>query len=218
MRETGITSVSNRLISALSKGYKQRVGIAQALLANPKVIILDEPTVGLDPIQIIEIRELIKSLGETHTVIFSSHILSEVQAICKQIIIIDTGRLIAYDTPSNLEQKLSKSNGIYFSVLARAEQAEEILKSVDGVLDYEIECISDDETRIHIVQNEEVSADFVKNLCINLFYAYAKEDCAIYELYHKKASLEEVFLELTEKAETEITEQNEEEDDDESDI
>lgn len=102
IEQTKIENVKNRLISKLSKGYKQRVGIAQALLGNPQVIILDEPTVGLDPIQIIEIRDLIRQLGEKHTVILSSHILSEVQAICEKILIIDKGSLVAFDTTENL--------------------------------------------------------------------------------------------------------------------
>ena len=106
LERTGLTEVSNRRISALSKGYKQRVGIAQALLGDPKVIILDEPTVGLDPLQIIEIRDLIRDLGREHTVIFSSHILSEVQTICEKILIIAKGKLIAFDEPENLEKRL----------------------------------------------------------------------------------------------------------------
>ena len=106
MRRAKITDVSERLIKNLSKGYKQRVGIAQALLGNPKVIILDEPTVGLDPIQIIDIRNLIRDLRKDHTVIFSSHILSEVQTICDQILIIAGGKLIAFDKPENLEKQL----------------------------------------------------------------------------------------------------------------
>lgn len=110
MEQTKITEVKSRLISNLSKGYKQRVGIAQALLGNPKVIILDEPTVGLDPIQIIEIRDLVRQLGEHHTVILSSHILSEVQAICEKVLIIAKGRLLAFDEPKNLEKLMNKEN------------------------------------------------------------------------------------------------------------
>ena len=106
IQKTKIEDVKNRLISALSKGYKQRVGIAQALIGNPNVIILDEPTVGLDPIQIIEIRDLIRQLGQDHTVILSSHILSEVQAICEKVLIISKGKLAAFDAPENLEKLL----------------------------------------------------------------------------------------------------------------
>ena len=112
IRQTGIEAVKGRRIAGLSKGYRQRVGIAQALLGSPKAIILDEPTVGLDPIQIIEIRELIKELGKQHTVIFSSHILSEVQTICDQVLIIANGKLAAFDRPEALEKRLLSSNEI----------------------------------------------------------------------------------------------------------
>lgn len=112
MEQTGIEQMRGRRISALSKGYRQRVGIAQALLGNPQVIVLDEPTVGLDPLQIIEIRDLIRELGRTHTVIFSSHILSEVQTICDQIIMIAHGKLVAFDTPEHLERTLMTPNEI----------------------------------------------------------------------------------------------------------
>ena len=119
---TKLDPMKNRRISALSKGYQQRVGIAQALLGDPKIIILDEPTVGLDPIQIIEIRDLIKELGQTHTVIFSSHILSEVQAICDQILMIAHGKLVAFDDPQSLEQKLLSPNEITLTTDASEEE------------------------------------------------------------------------------------------------
>ena len=112
VEQTKIGDVRRKRISALSKGYRQRVGIAQALLGNPEVIILDEPTVGLDPLQIIEIRTLVKELGQSHTVIFSSHILSEVQNLCDQILIISRGKLVAFDRPENLEKRLLGSNEI----------------------------------------------------------------------------------------------------------
>lgn len=129
--QTRIQNVRKRLISKLSKGYRQRVGIAQALLGNPKVIILDEPTVGLDPIQIIEIRDLIKQLGKNHTVILSSHILSEVQAICEKVLIISDGKLIAFDEPEHLEKSLAGSNEILFTTEATREEVEEV-KSLLG--------------------------------------------------------------------------------------
>ena len=110
IEETRLTEMANRLIRHLSKGYRQRVGIAQALLGNPHYIILDEPTVGLDPLQIIEIRDLIRELGQRHTVILSSHILSEVQAICESVLIIAHGKLVAFDTLQNLEKTLASAN------------------------------------------------------------------------------------------------------------
>ena len=125
--KTKIEHVMDRLISTLSKGYRQRVGIAQALLGSPKVIVLDEPTVGLDPIQIIEIRELIRQLGETHTVILSSHILSEVQAICEKVLIISQGKLVAFDKPENREKLFLGSNGNFFSVEAYKDWTAEVL-------------------------------------------------------------------------------------------
>ncbi len=138
--QTKIEHVMDRLISTLSKGYRQRVGIAQALLGNPKVIILDEPTVGLDPIQIIKIRDLIRQLGENHTVILSSHILSEVQAICEKVLIISGGKLVAFDEPQNLEKLLLASNGISFMAEASEEEVKEILNGIGRVTEWEIKC------------------------------------------------------------------------------
>ena len=138
MEVTQITDVADRLIKHLSKGYRQRVGIAQALLGDPEVVILDEPTVGLDPKQIIEIRSLIQSLGQKHTVILSSHILSEVQAVCQTILIISKGHLVACDTPENLERLFSGSAAVDLTVEAGEAQTREILAplahipSVDG--------------------------------------------------------------------------------------
>ena len=133
--QTKIEDVKHRLISKLSKGYKQRVGIAQALLGNPKVIILDEPTVGLDPIQIIEIRELIKQLGQSHTVILSSHILSEIQAVCDHILIISHGKLVADDLAENLTEEASLEE-VFLELTeqsASVEDLEETLESEDEV-------------------------------------------------------------------------------------
>lgn len=194
IEQTGISHVKNRLISTLSKGYKQRVGIAQALLGNPKVIILDEPTVGLDPIQIIEIRDLIRKLGETHTVIFSSHILSEVQAVCEQVLIIAKGKLVAFDTPENLEAVLAQSNGIYFTVQAAIEETEQVMQGIEDVQNWECTDREDGSVEVHIPTEESD----LRELGCKLFLAFAEKKLPIFEMTARKASLEEVFIELTE--------------------
>ncbi|MGN0379271.1 MAG: ABC transporter ATP-binding protein [Butyrivibrio sp.] len=193
IKQTRIEDVQNRLISKLSKGYRQRVGIAQALLGNPKVIILDEPTVGLDPLQIIEIRDLIKQLGKSHTVIFSSHILSEVQAICEKILIIAHGRLVAFDEPQKLEKLLLGSNEITLAAEATEEDVASILDSFDNVTEWNAGIREDGITEVHIKTGDDLTGT-----CRKLFYAFAAEKHAILEMTPKKASLEDVFIELTE--------------------
>lgn len=194
IRQTGIEDVAHRRISALSKGYKQRVGIAQALLGNPKVIILDEPTVGLDPIQIIEIRDLIKELGQTHTVIFSSHILSEVQAICDQIIMIAKGKLVAFDTPENLEKHLLSPNEVVLTSDDSAAEIRVLLEGVDHITDLTLE-----ETGTGLV-TARIKTDLsnVYDLSRSVFSAFAASGKALLELTVKKANLEDIFLELAE--------------------
>ena len=192
---TKLEDVQNRLISKLSKGYKQRVGIAQALLGNPKVIILDEPTVGLDPIQIIEIRDLIRQLGQTHTVIFSSHILSEVQAICEKILIINKGKLIAYDKTENLGNRMLGSNEIQLVTEADEREIAEILGEIEGVTEWSVKMDSDETERSVIVK---LACEDYKAVCRRLFFSFAERQKVIFEMKVKKNSLEEVFLELTE--------------------
>jgi len=194
IRQTGIEDVAHRRISALSKGYKQRVGIAQALLGNPKVIILDEPTVGLDPIQIIEIRDLIKELGQTHTVIFSSHILSEVQAICDQIIMISKGGLVAFDTPENLEKHLLSPNEVVLTSDDSAAEIRVLLEGVDHITDLTLE-----ETETGLV-TARIKTDLINvyDLSRSVFSAFAASGKALLELTVKKANLEDIFLELAE--------------------
>ncbi|MGI5999166.1 MAG: ABC transporter ATP-binding protein, partial [Lutispora sp.] len=193
IQQTKIADVKNRRISSLSKGYKQRVGIAQALLGNPKVIILDEPTVGLDPIQIIEIRDLIKELGQTHTVIFSSHILSEVQAICDQVMIIAKGKLIAFDKPENLERRLLAPNEIIITSDAAVKEIEEILADIKHIIDTTIEEKDDN----YVVVNIKTDHDNIYDISRAIFFAFAAKGKALLEMTLKKANLEDIFIELT---------------------
>ena len=196
IEQTGLEPVKNRRISALSKGYKQRVGIAQALLGNPKVIILDEPTVGLDPIQIIDIRNLIRDLGKDHTVIFSSHILSEVQTICDRILIIAGGKLIAFDKPENLEKQLL-SREIVLVPEGSAEEAAETVKGLEHVTEVQVEYPDGGHPRIHV----RTDLDDLYEMSGAIFHAFAAKDQTLLEMTLKKANLEDVFLELTEKEE-----------------
>jgi ABC-2 type transport system ATP-binding protein len=190
IEKTKIADVENRPISALSKGYKQRVGIAQALLGNPKVIILDEPTVGLDPIQIIEIRDLIKELGQTHTVIFSSHILSEVQVICDQVMIISKGRLVAFDKPENLEKLLLTPNEITITSDLTADEVKGILADVDHIVDTSIE----EKESKYVVANIKTDHDDIYAVSRAIFSAFAAEGKALLEMTLEKADLEDIFM------------------------
>lgn len=194
IRQTKIEDVKNRRLSALSKGYKQRVGIAQALLGNPKVIILDEPTVGLDPIQIIEIRALIKELGQTHTVIFSSHILSEVQAICDQIMMIAQGKLVAFDTPENLEKRLLAPNEIIITADVGAEEIKEILVDISHITEIDTEEKNSD----FIVAHIKTDHDNIYDISRAVFLAFAAREKALLEMTLKGGNLEDVFIELSE--------------------
>lgn len=192
IRQTGIEGVARRRISALSKGYKQRVGIAQALLGNPKVIILDEPTVGLDPIQIIEIRDLIKELGQTHTVIFSSHILSEVQSICDQIIMIAKGKLVAFDTPENLEQHLLTPNEVILTTDTPASEVQTLLEGISNITELSLE---EPDSGLVTARIKTGLSD-VYQLSRAVFSAFAASGHTLLEMAVKKANLEDIFLEL----------------------
>lgn len=194
LEQTRLGDVQNRLIAKLSKGYRQRVGIAQALLGNPKVVILDEPTVGLDPIQIIEIRDLIRQLGREHTVILSSHILSEVQTICEKVLIIAKGKLVAFDEPKNLEKLLMASNTVSFVTEAETGEVDEILKEIEDVSHWEIKMLEDKRLGVEV----QIDSKEAYDICRSIFLAFAEKKKVLLELAAKKANLEDVFIELTE--------------------
>ena len=191
MEVTQITDVADRLIKHLSKGYRQRVGIAQALLGDPEVVILDEPTVGLDPKQIIEIRSLIQSLGQKHTVILSSHILSEVQAVCQTILIISKGHLVACDTPENLERIFSGSAAVDLTVEAGEAQTREILAPLDHIRSVDVRPEGTDRCQVTL----ETDGD--EGVCRAVFFAFSRAGRAILRMTDAKASLEDIFIELT---------------------
>lgn len=192
LQKTGTTAVQNRRIGNLSKGYRQRVGIAQALLGDPRVVILDEPTVGLDPLQIIEIRDLIKELGRSHTVIFSSHILSEVQTICDEILMIAKGKLVAFDTPENLEKKLLAKNELRLVTDASPEEVQRLLADVPAIAALTVEDVAP--YTAATVRTEEAD---IYALSRAVYSAFAAAGQTLLELTLKKGTLEDVFIELS---------------------
>ena len=187
-----IDHVYNRLIKNLSKGYKQRVGLAQALVGNPKVLILDEPTVGLDPKQIIEIRTLIRKLGKNHTVILSSHILSEVQAVCDRIVVINEGRVVANDTEENLSHKLTGDSKFICKIDGGKETVMRLLQKIDGV--DKVYC--DAEHKGHIC-DYRIEAREGSEIRYDLFKVMAQNGFTILELKSAEMNLEDIFLKLT---------------------
>ena len=195
MSTTKIEDVKNRLIKNLSKGYKQRVGLAQALLGYPEIIILDEPTVGLDPKQIIEIRDLIKGLGRKHTVILSSHILSEVSAVCDHVLIIDKGRLVASDSPENLSKLMAGDNSLELTIKGGEEDIRKAFDMVENVQE-----IIYHDSLVKGACDVTVKVSGEQDIRENIFFALAEMKCPILKMQSGNMSLEEVFLKLTDDA------------------
>jgi len=187
-----ITHVQHRLIRNLSKGYKQRVGLAQALVGAPEVLILDEPTVGLDPKQIIEIRKLIKALGKNHTIILSSHILPEVSAVCERVVIINKGKIVAVDTPENLSKNLADFTKFRMTIAGPDKKVKELLQQVYGVKYLEVQGTGKDDEFSYIVE-----ADKDVDVRKPIFHKLAQAGYPILELRSLGLSLEEIFLQLT---------------------
>lgn len=191
LEKVGLLDVQNKLIKNLSRGYKQRVSLAGAIVGKPKILILDEPTVGLDPKQIIEIRELIKSLGKNHTVILSSHILSEVSQICEKVIIINKGKVVAIDTPSNLEKLVASNNYIIVTVEDKDEKMISLKDKFKEISNIELLKDNEDGTKQYtIYPNGNI------DLRKTLFDILPKENITIFELKKSEASLEEAFINL----------------------
>ena len=189
--ETGIEDVANKLIRNLSRGYRQRVSLAGALIGNPEVIILDEPTVGLDPKQITEIRQLIKRLGKKHTVILSSHILSEVSQICEKVIIINKGKIIAVDTPDNLEKKTENQNVILLTVEDKKNNMNNLKEDIPEMSECKLIKDNNDGTKQYMIKSN-IEFDLRKKM----FEILPKKDITIFELKNAEKSLEDAFITL----------------------
>ena len=198
IEETGIGEMRSRRIDALSKGYRQRVGIAQALLGQPELVILDEPTVGLDPLQILDIRALIAALGKTRTVLISSHILSEVQTMCSKILIIAHGKLVAFDTPERLEEQLSSPGEITVAADTGADVARALVAELPGAASVTVSEEGAGNCRLTVT----AGGDDLYALSREIFRAFAASGSTLSELRVKKATLEDIFLELTEGGES----------------
>ncbi len=192
MKLVKITDVANRLIKNLSKGYRQRVGIAQALIGQPEVLVLDEPTVGLDPKQIIEIRNLIKELGKNHTVILSSHILSEVQAVCERVVIINKGEIVAVDTPETLSRNITKSSKVQLAVEGPSRDVLQKLRMVPGITRADI--FQEKESDINIYEIENDPDEDVRR---QIFFEMARNSWPIIEMKSMDPTLEDIFLQVT---------------------
>lgn len=191
---TRIAGVRGRLIKNLSKGYRQRVGIAQTLVGNPPVLILDEPTVGLDPKQIIEMRTLIKKLGEQHTVILSSHILSEVQAVCDRIVVLNNGRLVADSTAENLGESIGSGTSLTIRAVGSESEIQAVLNSIKSVKRF-----SKNQTPNDGIQEYSVSITRSDKARSEIFFAFAAKKIPIVEMKTTEYSLEDIFMSLVDK-------------------
>ena len=206
MSKTKTLDVSERLIKHLSKGYKQRVGLAGAMIGNPDILILDEPTVGLDPSQIIEMRELIRELSKNHTVLLSSHIMQEISAVCDEIIIINEGKMITKDTPENITKKMVDTNGVHIIVKGDKTKLKEALRTVSGIKNVSYDNEKDNENdneKDNENDNEKETIGLTiycaedEDIRVELFYALAKAECPVIEMNKLDTSLEDAFLALT---------------------
>ena len=193
MEVTRITEVARRLCGNLSKGYKQRVGLAQAMIGNPSIVVLDEPTVGLDPREIVEIRELMRELGKDRIVIFSSHILSEVEAICKRILVISGGKLLEFDTPENLAKKYAESTLINFTALASETEVRGILSKMDHISKLKVRPLGIDKCQVSFNSSAVDQEDQMSRL----FFAFSDARHALIEMSVRQASLEDLYIEMT---------------------
>lgn len=192
MQMVKITDVAGRLIKNLSKGYKQRVGLAQALIGNPKVLILDEPTVGLDPKQIIEIRNLIKDLGKQHTVILSSHILPEISAVCDRVVIISKGKIVAINTTENLSHQFSQSTKFRVIVEGPTKEIVGTLRNIPGVLETAI--VGERQSGASTIDIKNESKEDIRK---QVFFEMARNSWPILEMRSLDATLEDIFLQAT---------------------
>ena len=193
IEQTGLKDVQNKLTRNLSRGYKQRVSMAGALVGEPEILILDEPTVGLDPKQITEIRSLIKELGKTHTVILSSHILSEVSQICNKVIIINKGKIVAVDTPENLEKKVSINNTTYVTVEDKDNKMDSMKEKIPEIKEMKLLKENEDGTKQYALESDK-DIDLRKII----FTEFAKENITIFELKNADTTLEDAFIKLIE--------------------